>query len=191
MDLLENLGFGLALGFSLTVPPGPMNAVIASAAARSSRAGTVMGLGAMSADLILAAVVFSLSATFDLRSLVRPVDALGAVALAYFGVRLLARRGSNDAVPPGDTRSFSQALALGLTNPFQIIWWFTAGLAFARLGGAVLLVGLFGAVATWVVVFPLAIHAGVRRYPGLERAIVLASGAILLVFAAYFALLAA
>ncbi|MFY9716819.1 MAG: LysE family transporter [Thermoplasmata archaeon] len=187
MDLFENLGFGLALGFSLTVPPGPMNALIASTSARSARAGTIMGLAAMSADLILAALVLAFSATFDLSSLVQPVDALGAVVLAYFGIRILVRRAPVNAAPTGDARSFSQALALGLTNPFQIVWWLTAGLAVARLGGIVLFVGLFGAVATWVVVFPYAVHAGVRRYPGLHQGIVIASGAIMLVFAGYFA----
>jgi threonine/homoserine/homoserine lactone efflux protein len=191
MDLLESLGFGLALGFSLTVPPGPMNALIASTSARSARAGTISGLAAMSADLILAGLVLTLSATFDLRSLVRPVDALGAVVLAYFGLRTLLRREPTTAPPEGDARSYSQALLFGLTNPFQIVWWLTAGLAVARLGGLVLFVGLFGAVATWVVVFPYAVHAGVRRYPGLYRGIVIVSAGIMLVFAAYFALSAA
>jgi len=191
MDLLESLGFGVALGFSLTVPPGPMNALIAGLSARSRRAGTITGFGAMTSDGILAAVVFALSTAVDLRSLVRPIDAIGAVALAYFGLRTLRRPPTDDEVPRDDVRSFSRAVVVGITNPFQVAWWFTAGLAFARLGGAVLLAGLFGAVAIWVVVFPAAVFAGARRYPAARRAIVLLSGAILLAFAVYFAVLAA
>jgi len=190
MDPLESAAFGLALGFSLAAPPGPMNALIAAASTRSARAGTLTGLGAMTADLLLGAVVLSVSTWIDLRPIVRPVDAVGAVAMAYFGVRLLRRW--DEALPAvgADSRTFSQALAFGLGNPFQVLWWLTAGLAFARLGGVVLLGGLFGAIAVWIVVFPTAVHAGVQRRPGLGRAIALASGAILLAFAAYFALLA-
>jgi threonine/homoserine/homoserine lactone efflux protein len=190
MNFLESAGFGLALGFSLTVPPGPMNALIASVSARSFRAGTLTGLGAMSADVILGTLVFTLSALVDLRTLLRPVDALGAVVLAYFGIRILARRQEESPVPASDVRTFSRALLLGLTNPFQIVWWLTAGLAFARLGGAVLLVGLFGAVAIWIVVFPYSIHVGTRHHANLARGVVLLSGGIMLAFAAYFAVLA-
>ncbi|MGP8077074.1 MAG: LysE family transporter [Thermoplasmata archaeon] len=191
MNLLESVGFGLALGFSLTVPPGPMNALIAAMSARSFRGGVVTGLGAMSADLVLGVLVLSLSATFDLAAIVRPVDAVGAIALTYFGLRILRRRGASEAVPAGDVRTFSQAIALGLTNPYQVVWWLTAGLAFARLGGPVLLVALFGAVAIWIVAFPYAIHRGARHRPRVTRGIVLLSAGIMLAFAAYFAVLAA
>jgi threonine/homoserine/homoserine lactone efflux protein len=190
MNLLESAGLGLALGFSLAVPPGPMNALIASVSTRSSRAGTVTAFGAMSSDMLLGALVFSLNAVVDLREIVRPVDALGAVVLAYFGIRILTRREDPNPPTTSGVRTFSQGLALGLTNPFQILWWLTAGLAFARLGGPVLLVGLFGAVGTWVVVFPYAIHAGARRYPKLRSGVAIVSAGIMLAFAAYFAALA-
>ncbi|HTP55374.1 MAG TPA: LysE family transporter [Thermoplasmata archaeon] len=190
MNVAESAAFGIALGFSLTIPPGPMNALIASMAVRSARAGTVTGLGAMCADAVLGAVVFAFSASVDLSALVRPIDAVGAVALAYFGVRTLRAPRAVNAPASTTVRTFSQAFVLGVGNPFQILWWLTVGLAFARLGGAVLLAGLFGAIAVWVVAFPLAVHAGVRRFPGAYRAIVLISGALLLGFAAYFAALA-
>lgn len=190
MNLLESVGFGLALGFSLTVPPGPMNALIAARAAGSFRDGIVTGLGAMSADLLLGAVVLTLSTVVDLHPIVRPVDALGAVVLAYFGWRIVRAGSAEPVSPTGRARTYSQALALGLSNPFQIVWWLTAGLAFARLGGAVLLAGLFGAVAVWIVAFPYAVHAGARRSPRAYRGIVLASAAIMFAFAAYFAVLA-
>jgi threonine/homoserine/homoserine lactone efflux protein len=191
MNLLESAAFGLVLGFSLAVPPGPMNAWIASVAARSYRDGVVTGVGAMSADGILGAVVFSLSAFVDLHPFVRPVDAIGAVALTYFGLRILLRRADDAAAPAGVGRTYSRAIVLGLTNPFQIVWWLTAGLAFARLGGAVLLVGLFGGIAVWVLGFPYAVRRGVEHRPRLYRAVVVLSGAVMIAFAAYFAWLAA
>lgn len=190
MGLLASAGFGLALGFSLAVPPGPMNALIASSAARSYRAGLLTALGAMSSDAVLGAVVLSLSTWIDLHAVVRPLDAVGAGVLAYFGLRLIWQPRAPAPSPAGIARTYSQGLALGLSNPFQILWWLTAGLAFARLGGAVLFVGLFGAIAVWVVGFPYAVHAGVRRYPRIDRGILVLSAAILFAFAGYFAALA-
>ena len=185
---VADLALGAALGFSLVVPPGPMNAWIASASARSFRAGFVTGLGAMAADAVLGAAVYLLERVVALGSAVRYVYPVGAVVMAYLGVRLL-RRSRSEERELGDDRRFLRAWLLGLSNPFQVVWWLTAGVAFAYLGGIVLLVGLFGAIAVWVVAFPLAIHAGTRRRPGVARAVEVGSAAILLGFAVYFGVL--
>ena len=190
MDLFATVGLGLALGFSLTVPPGPMNALIAAASARSYRAGFVVGLGAMSSDAIVAGVVLTLSALVDLRGIVRPVDALGAVALGYFGARLLAQREGTDPRPESDGRRYSTAVVVGLSNPFQILWWLTAGLAAARLGGPVLFAGLFAAVLAWISLFPYVVQTGAQDRPRVARGIVVGSAGIMFAFAGYFALLA-
>ncbi len=51
MSDLYSLVAGIALGLSLGVPPGPVNAAIAAAAARRSYVdGIKIGLGAMTAD---------------------------------------------------------------------------------------------------------------------------------------------
>jgi threonine/homoserine/homoserine lactone efflux protein len=188
VSLPENLLFGLLLGFSLVIPPGPMNAWIAASAARSLRNGVLVGLGAMSADGVLGTAVFLLDRTVDLHAVVRFVYLVGAAVMAYLAWRLYRRPPTPAAVP--DRRAvFAQALGLGLSNPFQITWWLTAGVAFAYLGGWVLLLGLFAAIAVWIVVFPWAVRAGAQRHPWLERGIVIVSGALLLGFAAYFAAL--
>jgi len=44
---------GLLLGYSLAVPPGPINALIAAWSLRSFRHGFAVGAGAMSADFLL------------------------------------------------------------------------------------------------------------------------------------------
>jgi threonine/homoserine/homoserine lactone efflux protein len=182
---LESLLVGVVLGFSLAVPPGPMNAWIAAVAARSFRAGVVTGFGAMTADAILGAVVYLLDRTVDLHSVVRAVYLLGAGVMAYLGARLL-RRTPQDGRDLPDRRTFFRAVVLGLSNPFQVLWWLTAGIAFAYLGGIVLLIGLFGAIVVWIVAFPWAVHAGARQHPSVERWVRIASAAILVAFAIYF-----
>jgi threonine/homoserine/homoserine lactone efflux protein len=191
MDVAYAILLGLALGFSLTIPPGPMNALIAYQSARSLRAGIITGLGAMSADLVLGVVVFAARSEIPLASVVRWVYAVGAVVMVALACRLLLRSSAPEVAPTSGVRTYSQAVGVGLSNPFQIVWWLTAGLAFAYLGGIVLFVALFAAVAAWVVAFPYAIHLGTRRRPEIARAVLYVSCAILFVFAAYFALLAA
>ncbi len=180
---------GVVLGLSLAGPPGPMNAWIAAAASRSYRSGVATGLGAVSADAILAAVVFLLSRTFDLEAGLRFVCLLGAAVMGFFSWRLASalRRPVRETA---ELRSFGQALGLGLSNPFQILWWLTGGVGFAYVGGAALLLGLFGALVGWVLAFPLAVRAGARRSPKVERGILVVSAAAMAGFAGYFLVLA-
>ena len=190
MSALFELAFGLVLGFTLTIPPGPMNALMAARSVGSFRHGFLTGLGAMTADLILGVAVYLLQSSVDLSSVVRYVYILGCGVMAILAYRLFTRRPSGSEAPPGGLATYSTALGVGLSNPFQILWWLTAGLAFAYLGGLVLFIGLFGAIAVWIVAFPYATHAGVRRYPELERTITWISAAVMVAFAIYFAILA-
>jgi threonine/homoserine/homoserine lactone efflux protein len=184
------LAFGLLLGFSLTIPPGPMNVLIAAQSVVSMRRGVITGLGAMSADLLLGVAVYLLETAVDLHEFVRFVYVLGCGVMAFFGYRILAHRSQGTVPRTGGLRTYSAALAVGISNPFQILWWLTAGLAFAYLGGLVLFVGLFGAIAVWIVAFPWALHAGVRHHPRVGQLAPWVSGAIMVGFAAYFAVLA-
>lgn len=187
---LFDLAFGVLLGFSLAIPPGPMNAFILARAVRSFREGVTAGLGAMSADLVLGVVVYSLRSVLDLSAEIRWVYLVGAGVMVYLGVDVLRSRSETTTRETAGVRTYTSALGLGLSNPFQIIWWLTAGLAFAYFGGIVLFVGLFGAIAVWVVAFPWAVHRGTERRPEVGRALIVVSVAMIFGFAGYFLFLA-
>jgi threonine/homoserine/homoserine lactone efflux protein len=184
-DVLFDLGFGLLLGFSLTIPPGPMNAFIAAQSVRAFRDGVTAGLGAMCADLVLGLLVFFLHSTVDLTSVVRWIYVLGAGVMLYLGVSLLRRPAGTSASRTAGLATFGAAFGLGVSNPFQIVWWLTVGLAFAYLGGWVLFVGLFGAIAVWIVVFPALLHAGAENRPRVAKWMVIISGLLIVAFAAF------
>lgn len=190
MSVAYELVLGLALGFSLTVPPGPMNALIAARSTSSFRRGFLTGLGAMSADVVLGTVVYLLQRSVDLSSVVRYVYVVGCAVMLFLGYRLIHGRPAVPVNESSELSVYSSALSIGLSNPFQILWWFTAGIAFAYLGGLVLLAGLFGAVAIWIVAFPYSLHVGLRDHPKAQQVVAWVSGAILLAFAIYFAVLA-
>lgn len=191
MSILSLIGFGCLLGFSLAVPPGPMNALIATRSVASWRAGTATGLGALTADAILGVVVFLFQSTVDLSSWIRAIYVLGAVIMGFLAYSILRSAPARRALgPPALVAVYAQGLTLGLSNPFQILWWLTAGIGFAYVGGLPLFLGLFGAITVWVVGFPWLIRSGTERYPTVEPWIRYISVALMLGFALYFVLLA-
>lgn len=184
------LAFGFALGFSLAIPPGPNNALMASLAVRSLRSGIITGFGALTADLALGGLVYGLRSEVSLGSVVRWIYVIGAVVMVVLGLRLLQRSKERGYQEAGGTSTYIQALVVAISSPFSIVWWLTSGLAFAYLGGVVLFVGLYSAVLIWILAFPAAVHRGTRHRPGLSRAILYLSSAVMFTFAAYFAFLA-
>ncbi len=187
MTGLAEVAFGLLLGFSLAAPPGPMNALIAARATRSYSAGFLTACGALTADAVLGALVFGLESLVDLRPLIAYVYVSGAVTMSVMGYLLLRERTTPGERPAPKLGTYTQSLGVGLSNPFQIVWWLTAGVAFAYVGGAWLFAGLFGAIAIWIVIFPWAIHRGSRRYPSVRPWIGAAAAALMFGFAIYFA----
>ncbi len=190
MNALAPILLGIVLGISLAAPPGPMTAFIMSVAVHSRKRGFLAGIGALSADGVLAAIVFGLSSTINLGAYVRYVYVLGAAVMVGFGLLIL--RSHENAAPfdrPG-WQVYLQGFGLGLGNPFQILWWFSAGLAFAYAGGALLFAGLFGAIGIYVLAFTLLVHQGVGQYPSARRWIIWGSAALIFAFGGYFVLLA-
>jgi threonine/homoserine/homoserine lactone efflux protein len=215
MSLAATLLAGVAFGLALAAPPGPMNAIIASETVhRGWKSGVFAGLGAMSAD-----VLFFLLALFGMVAVVRSVPALrtvmflvGGLLMLYFavgavrGARTRGRSGFGSGRPP-ERRGFSKAFLLSLTNPYQILFWLTAGvglltpgtvdvLAYAtdalagrlvvETGHPALVVGLFAGVAGWVVGFPAALSAAESRTAALAPAVAYGSAAVLAGFGCYF-----
>ena len=185
---------GVALGLSLAAPPGPMNAIIAEESVlRGWRAGFRAGLGAMSADacffvLALAGVVTVVrdatvvrGALLGLGGLLMLYFAYGAAADANeaFGGEASASETVTDGGASGeDSKGFRKAFVLALTNPYQIIWWLTAGVGLldpgtftidalgglaVSTGSPIIVVGFFGGIAVWITGFPGALVTAGRR----------------------------
>lgn len=208
--VVVSLAAGMVFGLALAAPPGPMNAVIAEeSAVRGWFAGFRAGLGAMSADIIflvlaLAGVVTVVERYPALRGVMVTV---GGLLMLYFAVDAARSAGATLAgSEAGEGRGFSKAFVLGLTNPYQILFWLTVGIGlldpgqldvFAHLpavgdafagavvvqtGSIALVVGLFGGVLAWIVVFPAVLVAAGRR---LEAAVPIVAAASAVVLAGF------
>ncbi len=197
--VLLSVVVGAALAFSLVAPPGPMNAVIAEETVfRGWRAGFRTGLGAFVADVVFCVLAFSGAATLARSTNVRAVMALAGGVLMLYLARLAVREARAETRIVEESRGFVKALTLGLTNPYQIGWWLTAGVALVHpapveflgrtvvTGGAEVLVGFFGGIVVWITVFPAILVRADTRLDRFERTVGYASAAVLVVFGVLF-----
>ncbi len=194
-DALQVLFAGVALGFSIAAPPGPVTALSAQqVASRSWLAGWLVMLGATAADAIFFVLTF-----YGVARWVTPGErgilfVLGGALMLYLAVstvRNARRHGANTASRRSSTSSLERSpfllgLSMGLTNPFQLGWWIAVGAGMvAEFGGSVA-VGFFVGVLSWTVIFTAVVHAGVTRYERLSPAIAYGSAALMAGFALWF-----
>lgn len=165
---MGGLALGMLLGYSLAVPPGPMNALIAAWSLRGWRQGFAVGAGAMSADLLLMVLTLALyksASAFVGGPAMRLAMLLGSALLLFLAYRIAVSKPPReiDRGSDGDAiRGYVVGLSLGLVNPYQVGWWLTVGLSSIGAFGVAWALGLFTAIFTWIVSFPAAVRAGWR-----------------------------
>jgi threonine/homoserine/homoserine lactone efflux protein len=213
-NVLASVAFGAVFGLALAAPPGPMNAVIAQESVlRGWAAGVRAGLGAMTADLCflvlsLLGVVAFVGSMPRVRAAMVGVGGLLMLRFAYGAVRDAV--GGIDWDAPAEGRGFRKAFALALTNPYQILFWLTAGVGMlepgrvdvlgyapyvgdalsgtlvVETGTPALVVGFFAGIALWIVGFPASLVAAGRRLDRLARRVASLSAAVLAGFGLWF-----
>ncbi len=177
---------GIAIGLSLAVPPGPMNALIAAESVKRSYAnGIKLGIGAMTADgIFLFITLIGVTVFFAGDTVKMIVSAAGGIILAYMAIGIL--KNFNRPLEENDggavARPYLTGLTVGLTNPAQILWWITAGAALITNFNAAGIVGFFIGIAFWVSSFSLTLHYAQKKARWIYPMITLLSGLILLAF---------
>ncbi|MGB9986060.1 LysE family translocator [Salarchaeum japonicum] len=214
--MLASVAAGVAFGLALAAPPGPMNAVIAEEAVqRGWRKGVRAGLGAATADFcfFVLALVGVVAVVTDLPLLHAGLLAVGGGLMLYFAYG--AYRGVSESFREAGERrvagtGFQRAFVLAITNPYQLAFWLSAGVALVEpgeldllsytpylgdsLAGALvvhtgspaLVAGFFAGVLAWVVSFPLALAAAERRVESLAPTVSALSAILLAGFGVLF-----
>jgi threonine/homoserine/homoserine lactone efflux protein len=202
LDVVASVVAGIALGLSLAAPPGPMNAIIAEESVlRGWLAGFKAGLGAMTADacFFALALVGVVAVVRDLSTLRGALFGAGGLLMLYFAYG--AATDASDAFTADesadaaqeDSKGFRKAFALALTNPYQILWWLTAGVGLldpgtvslgaldltVTTGGPAILVAFFAGIALWITGFPAALVAAGRRVDTFAPVVAVLSAAVL------------
>ncbi len=189
-----------------------MNAVIAEeSVTRGWLAGTFAGVGAMLADIVFFLLAMLGVATIieNLGQLESVLYVLGGLLMLVFAVDAARATLSSTAYTDIDTdrtaTGFRKALVLGLTNPFQLAFWVTVGVALVRPGtidlgehtqllgtfvietGSIsLLGGFFGGIVAWIIIYPVTVGAIGERIDAAGPVIAAISAIILAAFGAIF-----
>lgn len=198
MDLLVLLR-GVALGFSIAAPVGPIGVLcIRRTLAFGRTTGLVTGLGAATADACYGALAaFGLTALSGLLVGARLwVHLLGGAFLLSLGIRtLLARPAARPANAQGTglAGAYSSTLLLTLANPATILSFAAvfAGLGIGLTGGrggyasaALTTLGVFTGSTLWWMLLSGGVNLlRARLTPGALRWVNRLSGAILIAFA--------
>jgi threonine/homoserine/homoserine lactone efflux protein len=190
---------GLAIGFSIAAPVGPIGILcIRRTLAEGRASGFLSGLGAATADALYGCVAgFGLTVVsaflVDQRAW---IQLIGGVFLLALGVRTLrskpSERAAQASAGSGLAGSYLSTLLLTLTNPMTIISFagIFAALGVAETGGSItaaawLVAGVFAGSAAWW----LLLSGGVglmrdRIASGALLWVNRASGAVLVIFGA-------
>ncbi len=196
VEVAYSLISGIVLGLSIAAPPGPVNATIAKDTVNRSRfSGMLVGSGAMTADAIFLVITLIVGSAVHLSGIQRgAIFVLGAgvmILMSFLTIRSFRER--EDVLERVESKfehkSYVAGLTIGLTNPYQIIWWLTAGLSSISLFGPALIVGFFVGILLWITLFPYLLDRGVRRFSRLYAAVMIFSIATLLAFAIWFLVL--
>ena len=193
LEFLAGAGIGVLLALSLAAPPGPVNALIAShGVTRSWRAGFLVGLGAMTVDLLwLTISLVAHSYLLSIRSAFSVIALLGAAVMAYLAWKTAKawRAEPVMAVPERAVHATSYAIGVvtNLTSPYSIVWWLTAGIALIDEFGPLVFVGFFAGILLWTSTFPFLLRVAQKRYAQTYHVVLAFSIIVLAVFAAYLA----
>jgi threonine/homoserine/homoserine lactone efflux protein len=106
MSLVVTLSAGAVFGFAPAAPSGPMNAIIAEES-------VLRGFSLLQDAMFL-------------------IDGLLMLYLAYGAVR--SATGTFRTQGETDSRGFSRASLLSLSNPYQILFWLTVGVGLSTPG---------------------------------------------------------
>ncbi len=166
---------GYALGLSLAAPPGPVNAIIMNESSKSALHGTSVGAGAMTADFVFLIALYFGRLVIPIWTF-KYLYILGAAVMVYLSISVI-RSKMPSKTPKGN---YLVGLTMGITNPFQIIWWVTVGLFLIERLTPISVAGFFLGILTWITVFPYTMNRVGNRYSPLLKFF---SFVILLVFA--------
>jgi threonine/homoserine/homoserine lactone efflux protein len=172
---------GLIGGFAASVPVGPINVTILNEGARRGfRWGLLIGLGAVTMELIYCAIAFAgFSTVFDSRLVRATLELLSFPVLLYLGIKYLflhdiprnprSARQLEEKLHPHS--AFMTGFVRVLGNPTVMLFWMAMAATFSAhawvedtpLSKIACIVGIGVGVTAWFVALSYAVSLGHRR----------------------------
>lgn len=159
---------GMLLGVSLAGPPGPVTAILVDRATKSVLRGVAVGMGAMTADFILMVVILLFGNAAHISRFDNYIYILGSIFFFYLAYLIARSKEEGQDVERGRS-GYMAGLTIGLINPMQIGWWFTAGLSVLQQFGEITILFLFVGIVIWVFFLSILVYTATARYGAIVK----------------------
>src|SRR5580765_5906092 len=148
---MKELLAGALLGISLAAPPGPIMAVMATAASSGrSRESILTALGAITGDAVwlLLALLGFIAFLGDHQRAVGLLGLFGAALLFWMAVGAL--KAARDGIGTSSLRgSYRLGFLTVLTSPFSFAWWLANGTLLIATWGWAGVAGMFASLLAY------------------------------------------
>ncbi|WP_241856069.1 LysE family translocator [Sulfurimonas lithotrophica] len=158
---------GFLLGLGAAVPLGPINILIMNEAVKRYKNGVLIGLGAMSADMLyLLFIVFGLISFVNQPIVLDALSIFGGSFLIYLAYLIFKNKDAKIQTPqetikhPKNSTLYLKGFTLTLINPYTIGFWLSASgyVAAKELDTFFTIFGMLGAILLWITVMPYLVH---------------------------------
>jgi len=182
---------GFLLGLGAAVPLGPINILIMNEAIKEYKSAVMIGLGAMSSDIIyLFLIMLGLVAFFKQPYILNSLSLFGVIFLIYLAYAIFKSRNSKQKIAQVSKKnSYSKLYIKGLTltfiNPYTMGFWLSVSgfVASKELEMFATLFGMLSAIALWISIMPYLVNRSKHRIsPRVSYWINIVSAVILLSF---------
>lgn len=186
MNLIAISIFGMVLGVSIAAPPGPVISIMVDRASRSVKAGTLVGMGAMTADIILMFIVIVFRDVINLQPYDAYIYLLGGSFFVLLSIMILHSK-NEEFSAKSDGSGYFLGLSTGLVNPMQIGWWLTAGIGIFQKFSYTPFYFFWIGIVAWVIFLSVMVNRSVIKFGDrVRRVITYFSFATLIVFGLLF-----
>ncbi|MDA3909206.1 MAG: LysE family transporter [Sulfurimonas sp.] len=158
---------GFILGLGAAVPLGPINILIMNEAIKRYKNGVMIGLGAMSSDIMyLFLIVFGLIAFFNHPYILNSLSLFGGAFLLYLAYAIFKNRDTKIGVPKENVKGsscvklYAKGFILTAINPYTIGFWLSVScyIAGKELDPYITLLGMLSAILLWITLMPYLVH---------------------------------
>ena len=170
----------------MAAPPGPINSLMIERSIKSLYDGAKIGLGAMTADFIFMILIFAFQKTINFSYFLPIIYLAGALVFFYIAINMKLHP-AESTINEFSFYGYFKGLGTGLVNPYQIIWWLSAGLAIFETFGYTLFYFFFIGICLWIICITTLVHHSYLKYGEvLKKILTNFSFVVLLIFSAIF-----
>jgi L-lysine exporter family protein LysE/ArgO len=163
---------GFLLGLGAAVPLGPINILIMNEAVKKYKNGVVIGLGAMSSDIMyLFLIIFGLITFFNQPYILNSLSLFGGAFLIYLAYAIFKNRDTKIGTTKENIKEsscvklYAKGFVLTAINPYTIGFWLSVSgyIAGKELDPYITLFGMLSAILLWITLMPYLVHRSKHR----------------------------